>query len=305
MNFRRRDGPRVFLDSRDLINEVEHDRPLPLNEFRRLLCEKRARIVLTHTTVTEFLPRRGDQTIDRTRALELVARLESLPLAFIREPDLIYREFLEAREAYFLQRVPRKVDMFVDQWWQTFSKTPAQYMRFVNPSLFGELKRMTLVDEVRKLIDAGLHLHLSEAEVDYVARRVEDDRKYYGRGRGTKRTFAGAIEGIFEHYGWPEPIGGFASFVDFVRREHIACPAWRLGLAVYEEFRADAAVVFKAGDIPDRWHVHVLPYVTHATLDKAWRTRCDQARTRLMKNGENASDLQKVYSDTAAIVAVL
>jgi hypothetical protein len=303
MRFVRRDGLRVFLDSRDLIHLIEHARPVDATIFARELTKRNARLVLTYTNVAEFLPRTRDGAIDRARALSLVRSLEQLPLAYLRQPELVRREFREALAAYDGKRPVRRIDGYVDEWWQTFSKTPAEFVPFVDPTMSKLLSGMSLADQVSHLIESGDDLMLSSALAAPVAQAMEDDRQAVGARRGLPATWRASVEWQFHRFGWPEPAGGFAEFVEFIRTDSNACPGWRLGVAVYEEFRSNLTATLRPNDIPDFSHVHFLPYVTHATLDAAWRDRCERAYKRLAAQGASEPAFLRVHADVNAILA--
>ena len=305
MRFIRRDGPRIFLDSRDLIGVVEHGKPLAVRGFAEKLASQNGRVVLTYTNVVETLPRTRDGRIERARALDLVAKMELLPVAYLRQPDLYRREFRNALEAYETGQRVRPVDPYVDEWWETFSKTPSEFVAHVKPSIFGAVHGSTLVQQVEYLLASGDDLLLSSEQVGLVANAMQDDRSLHGAKRGVEATWVSAVEKQFLRFGWDTPRDGIMAFAEFLAANVDACPGWRLGVALYEEFRSNLNATIRAGDIPDFSHAHFLPYVTHATLDGAWRDRCERARHRLSKTGSPVAALDRVYPDLAAILTKL
>lgn len=106
----------------------------------------------------------------------------------------------------------------------------------------------------------------------------------------------------FVRCGWKEPQGGIEAFSEFVRNRDDTCPGWRISHDVYEEFRCNLTAAPKKGDIPDFSHITILPYVTYATLDRAWRTRCEQTRDRLRKSGLEFAAYDRVAADLDAIL---
>jgi hypothetical protein len=301
MKFRRKDGDRLFLDSRDLIALVEHSKPIAVRQFGKELAERPARLVLTYTNLTEMLPRTKTGTVDRPKALALVRELEQLPLAFLRQPDLARREFVEARQAFAEKRRPRLLNPYVDQWWETFSKIPSEFVPLLRPKLYSTLRRMTLSEEISALLDAGDDLSQDPRHLSLVADALEEDRALHGAKRSVSATWLAAIKKPFSRFGWPEPEGGYPAFAKFVRETPEACPGWRIGVAVYEESRSNVTAPVKTGDIADFSHVHFLPYVTFATLDRAWRSRCAQAAHRLAREGHPEPALARIYANLAEV----
>jgi len=303
VKFKRVDGDRLFLDSRDLIALVEHGRPVNAREFAKELTDRPARIVLTYTNVTELLPRNAAGGVERSRALALVEELERLPLAFLRQPDLARREFEEARRAFAERRRPRLLHPYVDQWWETFSRIPSEFVPHLRPKLYGALRRMTLSEEISALLDSGDDLGEKPDHVAMLAEALDEDRARHGSKRGVAETWLAAIQKSFMRFGWPEPDGGYEAFAQFVKETPEACPGWSIGVAVYEESRSNITSRVKSGDITDFSHVHFLPYVMHATLDRAWRSRCAQAAQRLVREGHPEQALQRIYANLAEVRA--
>jgi hypothetical protein len=301
VKFKRVDGDRLFLDSRDLIALIERSRPVAANEFARELSDRGTRVVITYTNLTELLPRNAAGGVDRPRALALVRRLEQLPLAFLRQPDLARREFEEALRAFTEKRSPRPLKPYVDQWWETFSKTPSEYVPYLRPKLYAALRRMTLSEEISALLDSGEDLAENPEDVAVVAKALDEDRGLHGSKRGVAATWLAAIQKPFIRFGWLEPEEGYEAFANFVKDTPAACPGWRIGVAVYEESRSNITSRVKSGDIADFSHVHFLPYVTHATLDRAWRSRCAQAAQRLAREGRPEPALERIYENLEAV----
>jgi hypothetical protein len=303
VRFLRRDGLRIFLDSRDLIALVEHDRPINTRDFARQLTHRNGRLVLTYTNVTEFLPRQKSGTVDSRRAVELVRKLEQLPLSYIRQPDLMRREFLEAIRAFSERRPVLPLDPYVSQWWETFSRTPSEFVPFLKPRMAKTLQQFSLSEEVERLLESGKELSVTSQDVAPVGEAMQEDRDVHHSRRGVPETWLAAVEKPFVSYGWPHPPGGITTFADFLRSTPNACPAWRFGVAMYEESRANLTAPVRVGDISDFSHVHFLPYVTHATLDRSWRDRLERANRRLAQTMPHERRYTNVYANTEAILA--
>ena len=162
---------------------------------------------------------------------------------------------------------------------------------------------MTLSEEISALLDSGDDLAGKPEHVALVAEALDEDRTLHGSKRGVPATWLAAIQKPFIRFGWPEPDGRYEAFAKFVEGTPDACPGWRIGVAVYEESRSNVTSRVKSGDIADFSHVHFLPYVTHATLDRAWRSRCAQAAQRLAREGHHQRALERIYANLEEVRA--
>src|SRR5690349_987778 len=100
INFVRRDGPRVFLDSRDLIDVVERHTPVGPAELARELSRRNGRIVLAFTNIAELIPQTETQEPDRGRVRAICDAVESIPHAYFRIADVPRLELRAAVEAF-------------------------------------------------------------------------------------------------------------------------------------------------------------------------------------------------------------
>jgi hypothetical protein len=302
MHFKRREGPRVFVDSRDLIQLLEHGRPVPMREFAAELTIRRGRVVLSQSNVVELIPQNDTVDAERRRVVELLRKLEQLPHIYIRIPSW-YEEFTAALAAYQTGSDVQTIDPYVEYWWETFFDTPLFIARAVYPAdLFRYLTSIPLSqqldippEQLRKFrLRTGVAREISEA--------VKADRNQFGVGRDTREEMIAAITRDFARWRWPPPRGGFDDFAVFVRNTPNACPSWRLRFDLYHEYRADPAYRPRSGDIYDLSHAETLPYVTHMTLDKFWRDLCRRAAERLSKAGHSYPHFAKVYPSLKEIV---
>src|SRR6476619_5814506 len=75
----------LFLDSRDLIDCIEHHTPCGLPRLYRSLSRRNGVLVLTFTNVVESTPRSSDQNY----ASHFLARLEALPHVFASHTEVL------------------------------------------------------------------------------------------------------------------------------------------------------------------------------------------------------------------------
>src|SRR5436309_1099880 len=122
MRFIRRDGARLFLDSRDLIRLIEKGEPLSTAQFAAELRKRHARIVLVHSNVSELVPQNDNTPADPRRVDRLMRELETIPHTYLRAPDLGREEFSAALRAYESAKPVRPIDPYFDHWWETLWK---------------------------------------------------------------------------------------------------------------------------------------------------------------------------------------
>ena len=307
IKFERRDGPRVFLDTRDLINVIERQTPLGAEELANELSRHNGRIVLAFTNVAELVPQTETQEPDRGRVKAICDAIESIPHAYFRIADVPHLELRAAVEAFEANRPIKPADPYVTYFWETFWPLALPLARKVErtPDRLNLLCRWSLFQQVNGLLLNRESLRFDSASGASLSEAVEDDRKRLKTARGWKKSFAAGVKSQFIRFRWSAPSGGIDEFCDFVWSERTACPGWRLAHDVYEEFRANLTARAKKNDIPDFTHLHVLPYVTHATLDRAWRTRCEQAARRASQTSAPADAYTRIFPNLDAILAAL
>ena len=301
MHFKRRDGPRVFADSRDLIQLLEYDQPVPLREFVAELASRNGRIVLSKSNVTELIPQSDTVDAERRRVVALLQKLERLPHAYIRIPNW-HEEFTAALRAYETATEVQPIDPYVDYWWETFFDIPLFIARAVYPpDLFHYMTSKSLSQQLDIPPDQLRKFRLPKDTAAEISAAVKADRDHFGT-RDTPEAMVTAISREFTRWRWPAPPGGFDDFAIFVRNTPNACPSWRLRFDLYHEYRVDPSYRPKSGDIFDLSHAETLPYVTHMTLDRFWRGLCRRTGERLSRAGHVYPHFGKIYPSIKEIV---
>ncbi|MGZ5446191.1 MAG: hypothetical protein ACXW5U_27885 [Thermoanaerobaculia bacterium] len=305
MRFKRRDGPRIFADSDDLIKLLEQADPLPVTSFRQELAKRNARLVLTQTNVSEVVPQSDKIDADPRRVADLMTALESLPHLYIRIP-VSFEEFTAAVDAFENDWPVQTLDPYVDHYWETFFEMPPYIARAVLPAdLIQRLDAASLARQF-DLGSQGLRSVRLPAHVgNEIADSLEVERSRHGSARSTKATFLATVANEFARWGWRHPRKGLEAFAAFVRKTPNACPSWRIAFEVREEYRANVTCRPTSRDIIDLTHIEVLPFVTHATLDRAWKSRCNQAFERLAKRGCEYPALKRVYGSLGEVLSSL
>jgi hypothetical protein len=301
--FVRRDGPRLFLDSRDLINLLEKSHPVSPAVLTKELEKRNGRIVLTYTNVAELVPQTESKVPDTRRVQHLMRQLEKIPHVYFRVSDLPRRELRAAIEAFETGRPIASVHPYVEHFWETFWPLPLPQASAVErPERLALLCRLSLADHVEGLLSNRECLRFDSSDGDALTESVEDDRDRLKTMRGSKKSFMAGIKQQFVKHGWSDPVGGVDEFCAFVHDTPAAAPAWRLAHDVYEEYRCNLTTKPVKNDIADFTHLHALPYATHVTLDNAWRKRCELARDRRAKQGVHFAGYNHLYQDLDAIL---
>lgn len=218
--------------------------------------------------------------------------------------DLPRRELLAAVKAFESGRPVESVDPCVTYFWETFWALPLPAARAIElPGKLDLLCKWSLAQQIEGLLINRECLRFDDADREQLAESVADDRNRLKTSRGSKKSFLVGVKQQFVDYEWPAPSGGIDEFCAFVHDTPAACPSWRLAYDVYEEYRCNLTTKPVKNDIPDFTHLHMLPYVTHATLDRAWRTRCAQARDRRAKEGVHPVGYDRIYDDVGSILS--
>jgi len=303
VRFLRRDHTSVFLDSRDLIRLVERSQPVSVATFAEMLKKRKGRIVLIYTNVAEVIPQNDVTRADPAYVMSFLDELERMPHIYMRTFDLAHDEFREAVRAFQGNGRVIPIDPFVNHWWETAWITPPWIARRIDrPEVLLFRDRMSLAEQVVGLLDDPKQLRFEKRHETALSKVLAADRIALGTSRGTREVFEMAVARRLDSFGWPEPRGGIRAFAQYIRVTPGACPGWRAGFDVWEEFRCDHGAKSKVNDIRDMTHVEILPYVAHATLDRAWRSRCKQARDRLAHKNLWCEPFDRVCKDLEQII---
>jgi hypothetical protein len=285
----------VFLDSRDLIDCVEHSDPFDHLVLAKRLRERDAAIVLTMTNVVETIPR--GRTIED--AVELMRRLESVPHVFIHHAELSALEFREAVNAFQAGTFPEPRLPFRRSFWRalvppSIADHPARanFHRVLDGLPMSEQLRFALLD--------GEAIQSREESVDELAAILSDHRRVLGVTPPNKALFEHAVRTQLAHFAFE--VADVTAFSDWMFRSPMVCAGWRLGHEAFHELRIDQTASITVNGLQDLIHVYFLPYVAAATLDKQWREYCRRATRRLAKIGVHLPYVANLYADTAELM---
>jgi hypothetical protein len=271
----------VFLDSKDLINLVRRGRPLTLDDSLEWFDTNGVTLLLSHTTVSEFVPVHDP---DRLRVRAELQQLERFPLAYVRLGDLQTRELSVALGCFRRGKDYEPIDVVYKEFWRTF--WPLEPKNGEETVLTRQLERIVgfrLDEQVRMLWSRPSNFINLPEHTDRLTRIMTRLRAE----NPSAQTFF--IEQLLETLESGsitisrEEVGAFAKWL-WEGPER--APGWQLWVGVLEAWRMNTGDAPKAGDINDLTHTLAIPYVQAATLDKRMAAYARQAADRL--HGSNA-----------------
>ncbi len=132
---------RIFLDTRDLINLLERDKPCEVSRFRNWLAASRHSVVVSSAVVFELAAPLVHRNA-RSSVTRILNELESLPLEYIADGFIAPAEIREAIDAFTHNREYMPVDPYVrrlDEALAAFGPPPTRmYVTFRLPKSSGQ-----------------------------------------------------------------------------------------------------------------------------------------------------------------------
>lgn len=251
---------KILLDAKDLIDVIEHSRPISANDLGSWLQSKGAQLVLSYTNVRELAaPIATRQDILGTRAL--LNRLETLPVCYIREGYILRDELKAAVAAFENSKEPGTIDPFVRRWDYTFHDGESPAKDFVAYSIFEIVHTIAKRDPELMLSRKSLAERL---RLQFATERQMPT----GVKKTAVQNFPDSVGRHLTARGLALPSAGIEAFGKWIYADLRRCPGFRLAYEMYHSIQANVADVPKDGDIPDIAHIYAIPYVDHITLDR-------------------------------------
>jgi len=248
---------RILLDARDLIDLIEFNRPLDVSAFAAWLNKNRATLVLSLTNVSDFV----GPVFDGGNFLEmrvLLQKLETLPLAYIREGSIIMDELSLAAAAYQKGQEPPSLDPYVSRWDET--------AHWKGESALKPLVGLRL-DEIIYMARGTIQAYKRHTTTQRGA--IERQRELPDSERMRPRDiFIDSIPRRFADHGIGVPEIDFPTFGQWLWRVPSRCLGFRLHFEAYHQLLKDRSMAFQDGDIADFAHIAALPYADVLTVDK-------------------------------------
>jgi hypothetical protein len=288
----------VFLDSRDLIDCVEHNDPCDYLTLRDELRTWGLALVYTSSNVLEVVPRNRPLSY----VVDILNRLESLPHVFIRHTSILPLEFSAAVNAFENRCDPQPVLLPSESTFWRLLPHPAPTTdrdAFVQATLDG----LPLSEQLRFALMDGGSVDADPQRGQDFASVLKVHRDRLKSDVPSKRTFRLAFRS--QLHSLRLNVANTMRFADWAFRNPQVCPAWRLGHESFEELRRDRSVITGSNDVNDYTHLYLIPYVAAATLDHQWREYCGRAHRRLSAIGIDLPYIEHIYRDTAALLEAL
>lgn len=285
---------RILLDSRDLINLVEHARPLPLQESTNYIQTGDHQLVLTFTNVRELSAPLADG-IDFMRVRPLLQSLERMPCTYMREVTIVASEIQSAVDAFNSNLEYVACSPYVRRWDYTLGRDEPPTANWINFRLDEIVEH---INRERPDVFAPPERHLPRLQ-----RLLHDDRVLLRAGQVPNRQhFSHALRNHAASHRIDLPNGREDEFADWVYEDANRCPGLRLNHETYRALMENYEDVPEAADFADLAHVFAVPYVDAATLDRRMRHYCTVGSREMIRPGAAINYSERVYNNMAAFI---
>lgn len=288
----------LLLDSRDLINLLEHSQPVAFENLSAFLREHGHEIILSFTNVRELV---GTLAVNRDfqRVRPWLQSLEGAPHRYMRDASIPGDEIQCAVDAFNAGEAYRGPDIFVRRWDETLLLLPAQEEPAINQNVNVQLDEIVYgIYIARPAVFATF-----ESRLPALQNQLDEDRRALrARQAPTEEHFIRAIRNhaAFNRMILPERRGD--EFSRWIYREPSRCPGIQLAHEVYRALMENVGDIPEAGDFSDLAHVYALPYVQSATFDRRMRHYIRLGSERILARGGVIDYSQYVYENLATFM---
>lgn len=289
---------RILLDSRDLINLLEHGQPTRPDEYETYLRACDHLNVLSFTNIRELVAplATGGEFMNIRPMLQ---SLEQMPHTYLSEVPIIGSEIRSAVRSFEGEVEYENPNVYVTRWDHVLALPPGQkgsaadnwvnlrlddivyLIRRVNPEVFGP----------------------PEHHVPTLRRLLGQDRDNLRAGQAPARLhFVRSIRRHANTHQVDLPLGREQEFAEWVYQNPNRCPGLRLYHETYRALMANYEDVPEVGDFSDLAHICALPYVEAATLDRRMRHYCQIASKKLLELGCSVNYRDRVYQNLGSLM---
>jgi len=261
---------RIYFDSKDLINILEHSNPCTSNELKKYIINKKHKIVITSIIILEISePLIMKST--KTNVMRLLNEIEKIPHVFINTANITRLELLNAIDAYYKKNEYKDIYPFVRRFDQTLEK-------------YGKPPTEILLDYSMSKIVWDLYNEDALDGFDKYAvklRTVFSDERNLQKKPSLKRIFINTIKKhllLFKLTPSPKRV---ESFAEWIYKKPTRCPSIRLNYEVFHEMVKNIGDIPKDSDLEDLLHIQCLPYVDFMTVDRRFYAYVSQAAKNL------------------------
>jgi hypothetical protein len=246
-----------YLDTKDLINILEHSQPIAAPDLERALAQGGHTLAISVETVMEIAAPlwRGAQS---HKVWQVLGKLEDLPLAYLHSSAIPRLELQEAIDAFTGGREYRDVMPFVDR----FDKTVDLHGTPATAIIIG----YSLSECVWDLYTSG-----AENGLDRFVQRLRDS---FARDRVTPRrpslkaNFISTVKRNLRLHRVDLKSVDVKDLGRWIYDNPARCPAERLGYEVYHKVLKNIQDTPEDSDLEDFQHISCIPYVDAITLDR-------------------------------------
>jgi hypothetical protein len=289
---------RILLDSRDLINLVEHGCPTTTEVFDSYLRFGNHQSVLSFTNVRELSsPLAAGVPFLHLRPL--LQSLEAMPHVYLKEVTIVGREIQAAVDAFNSGTEYQSLSPYVARWDDTLVAFPGQRRQAGEDWVNFRLDEIVyLINRARPDVFAPPEHHLPALKA-----QLESDREALRSGKAPARQhFMRSVKKHAATHRINLPNGREDEFAAWVYANPDRCPGLRLNHEVYRALMANHGDTPETADFSDLAHVCAIPYVDVATLDRRMRHYCGSAARKMLRLGAAENYMARVNQDLASIM---
>lgn len=289
---------KILLDTRDLINLVEHGAPVRLEDFEAYLRAGDHQLVLSNTSVREFAGplARGGEFL---RLRPLLQSLERLPHTYVKEVTIIGEELGAAVASFAAGVEPAALLPFADRWDRTMVPLP-DGRRGIADMLVG-----LRLDEIVHAIYRVNPQMFAPPEHYLPAFRalLEADRDLLRKGQSPAREqFVRSVKKHAERHRVSLPEGREDEFAEWLYKDPNRSPGLRLNHEMFRAITSNYGDRPQVGDFGDLGQVFAIPYIDAATLDNRIRDYLRTASRKVVRMGGNRNFNDRVFRDVGEVM---
>ena len=282
-------------DTKDLIELVEHSKPVAADTFVRWCTDRGFRVALTFTNVSEFA-----DTIRSTHDLlyvrSILQTLESLPCVYLREVTIEVEEIRRAIEAFDRGAEPERPDPYVTRWDWTFTKwgerPPAEMI--VNYRIADMVFDLRAPDPRRSI-------RKREALQAIAADRAVPK----GQRLAPRESLTTSLGKKIDFWDLDTPKASLEAFGKWVYADPSRCPGFRLAWELFHALVSNESDALQESDVNDNAHFPAIPYIDYATLDRRMTGYCKDIGKRLGKANPATDYSMRVFRNVAEFMIAM
>jgi hypothetical protein len=286
---------RILLDAKDLINAIEHSRPVTAEQLNERLRAAGHQLVLTATNVREFAA--GAEKDNFLPMRSLLQRLEAMPVTYIREWNIQRAEILAARSAYQSGTEPSAIDPYVARWdYALFPGRPPSeiYVGYRLDEIIYDLWKQDpeLLLYPKRISDRfGPWL---ESQRELLRSEHKSDKQLFIENAPKYLSGVGLPTGGFAHARWGK----------WVYSNPERCPGLVLSFLTLRGLIGNTMHAPKGSVIPDTAYVAAVPYVDAITLDASMFTYVSMASRKLRALNSATDFSSRLFRNVESVLDV-